>query len=256
MPQPMNIATYKCDNCSKLFASEEFLLAHIKRRHETQPSMSTMYQEETNKLQLEIKQLKERLNSTEKMIHLDPDNEKENAKERHMSEEYIKIYELQQKFESLKVHVENELKLLQTQKNFQEKYEKWFEEAICKPKPVDDEKRTEDHVPDRKSSATQTKEVRKATRERAVSPCRFPDTISTEKTQVVELDIGKVQEQLSAETQVQLNKVEGVIEEMVSNLDMQNFAFKYLVHDIFLYFCKLHLMVFMYVIRIFNVNYL
>lgn len=215
MPQPLNIATYKCDNCSKLFASEEFLLAHIKRRHEMQQNMSTIYQEETNKLQLEIKELKERLNSTERMIHFDPDNEKENVKERQMSEEYIKIYELQQKFEALKVHVENELKLLQTQKNFQDKYEKWFEETICKTK-INDEKKTEAlSGRERRNSATQTEEFRKVTRESAVSPCRFSNT-SSEKTQAVQLDIGKVQQQLSAETQVQISKVEGAIEEMVS----------------------------------------
>lgn len=218
MPQPMNIATYKCDTCSKLFASEDFLLAHIKRRHSIQQNLSTMYEEETNKLQLEIKQLKERLNSTEKLIHFDPDNEKENVKERRMSEEYIKIYELQQKFEALKVHVENELKLLQTQKNFQEKYEKWFEETIHKTKPINEEKKIESNsIAERRNNGTQTEEIRKVMRESAVSPCRFADA-NTEKVQVAELDIEKVQQQLSAETQVQISKVEGVIEEMVSLL--------------------------------------
>lgn len=222
--QSMNVVTYKCDQCSKSFATEEFLLAHVRRRHDTQQNMSALYQEETNKIQMEIKALKERLNSTEKIIHFDTGNEEQNAKIRQMSEEYLKMYELQQKFEALKAYVETELKVLQTQNNFQGNYEKWFQDVFSKTNKIQDETKTEPVAKEKQNSSAQTDEISKDTKEAAVSPCKFMETQTStkqiekveQKVSISEIDIEKVQKQISVETQLQIGKVEDALEEMVS----------------------------------------
>lgn len=113
-------ASFKCDQCNKVFSTEEFLNSHIKRRH------SLQQEPETEKIQMEIKELKGRLNNAEKMI------QKEHEIESNISKEVDvrKLEDLQQKFEDLRLQVQSELKILQTQHNFQEKYEKLFEKMI------------------------------------------------------------------------------------------------------------------------------
>jgi uncharacterized C2H2 Zn-finger protein len=111
--------TFKCEQCSKVFSSQEFLNSHIKRRH------SFVEEAEADKLQMEIKELKGRLNSAEKMIQKEQNHEVDTNVSKEV--ESKKIEELQQKFEDLRVQVQSELKILQAQNNFQEKYEKLFE---------------------------------------------------------------------------------------------------------------------------------
>ncbi|KAK4880521.1 hypothetical protein RN001_008667 [Aquatica leii] len=128
-----SIPVFQCNQCPKAFSTEEYLLAHIQRRHDTL-GHSTSFQVETDKLQSEIKALKERLNNTEKFIHYD--NEKLSTKvidnTKHKSVENTALTELQHTFEMLKMHVDNELRMLKTQKYDQDKYEKWFETFLRK----------------------------------------------------------------------------------------------------------------------------
>ncbi|EFA03365.1 cilium assembly protein DZIP1L [Tribolium castaneum] len=110
---------FKCEQCLKVFSSEEFLNSHIRRRHSTPTQVP-----ETDKLQMEIKELKGRLNDAEKMIQKEHQEIDSNISR---ETDFKKIEDLQQKFEDLRLQVQSELKVLQTQHNFQEKYEKWFE---------------------------------------------------------------------------------------------------------------------------------
>uniref|UniRef100_A0A1Y1LH74 C2H2-type domain-containing protein n=1 Tax=Photinus pyralis TaxID=7054 RepID=A0A1Y1LH74_PHOPY len=132
-----NVPLFPCNQCSKAFSSEEYLVAHVQRRHENVVK-STSFQLETDKLQLEIKALKERLNNTEKYIHSDDDRVTSIPKV--ATPENSILSELQHKFELLKVHVDNELRILQTQKFDQDKYEQWFETFLNK---LNSEKRTQ-----------------------------------------------------------------------------------------------------------------
>lgn len=133
---------YQCNECPKAFSTEEYLLAHIKRRHNllrNADSSATSFQAETDKLQLEIKELKERLNNTEKFIHSEEPEKSpkepvpiSNIPSKNNTTENTLLADLQQKFEFLRIHVENELRILQTQKFDQEKYEQWFETFLNK----------------------------------------------------------------------------------------------------------------------------
>ena len=130
--QILSEQTHKCCECSKMFYTEEHLMSHTKRRHD-QKNIN-LFQIETDKLQLEIKELKERLNSTEKYIQTDhnlKNRTEESAKlpdnDTAMQNNKVQVEVLQDKFELLKQHVEMELTILRSQKNYHEKYEKWFE---------------------------------------------------------------------------------------------------------------------------------
>lgn len=114
---------FKCEQCSKLFSTEEFLNSHIKRRHTTPVPLEEQKQE-TDKLHLEIKELKGRLNSAEKMFQQEQPNKNVSpTRELDMK----KIDDLLYKFEELRLHVQSELKMIQSQHNLETKYEKLFE---------------------------------------------------------------------------------------------------------------------------------
>lgn len=218
------IATFRCEHCGKAFATDDYLQAHIKRRHEL--SNNSAYQEETNKLQLEIKELKERLNITEKLLTL---REQNNEKDVDTTKEsnWSKLEELQEKFDVLKMHVENELKLLHTQKEYQEKYEKLFEATINKTKAAfleaeslkeRLENRAESNLLLRKNSSTQTfLEVQEVATEISSEDFEQRKTVELQRDEQPDLrvDLEKMQKELVAETQQQISKVEGALGEMV-----------------------------------------
>lgn len=212
------IATFRCDHCAKVFATEDYLEAHIRRRHEL-PNNSA-YQEETNKLQLEIKELKERLNTTEKLITNHDQPSEKDVDTTKDNNNWCKLEELQQKFEVLKTHVESELKLMHTQKEFQEKYEKLFEVSINKTKAVFleaenlREKLENNDLQSRKNSATQTYlQMQEVAIEASCED--FEQLKPIQKTPDLKLNLEKMQQELVAETQQQIHKVEGALEEMV-----------------------------------------
>lgn len=154
---------------------------------------------------------------------------------------WSKLEELQQKFDVLKMHVENELKLLHTQKEYQEKYEKLFEATITKTKAAfleaenlkgKIENRGERDLLLRKNSATQTflqvQEVAIETSSEDFEQRKQVETQSEEQPDL-RVDLEKMQKDLVAETQQQINKVEGALGEMVLAILLQVFAFNLVV---------------------------
>ncbi|XP_018561298.1 zinc finger protein DZIP1 [Anoplophora glabripennis] len=123
------VATFKCDKCPKAFSSEEYLNSHIKRRHNDENRTST--NAETDQLQSEIKQLKERLNITEKLLQ-EKDEQTQNVKlKENENENKLKVIEILEKFEKFKDKVEYDIKMLQIEKNFyEEKYSKLFDVVL------------------------------------------------------------------------------------------------------------------------------
>lgn len=158
------------------------------------------------------------MNTTEKLIihEKDIDTTKDHS--------YNKLEELQQKFEILKTHVESELKLLRTQKEFQEKYEKLFEATLTKTKAAFVEAENlrgklencgEGDLQSRKNSATQTfLQVHEIGIEASCDDLEKEQYESKEKREQY-VDLEKMQKELAADTQQQINKVEGALEEMV-----------------------------------------
>ncbi|XP_044751282.1 zinc finger protein DZIP1 isoform X2 [Coccinella septempunctata] len=114
--------TFKCNKCSKAFSTEEYLSAHIARRH-----TSKNVEISGLDIEMEIKEIKEKLNNNEKLMK----NEEINPKlEDTLNKNYTKVSELLLKFESLKSQVENDFKMLHSQKDFEEKYLKIFQTAL------------------------------------------------------------------------------------------------------------------------------
>ncbi|KAJ8935071.1 hypothetical protein NQ314_013016 [Rhamnusium bicolor] len=123
------LTTFKCDICQKAFSTEEYLNSHIKRRHSDEAKEAT--NAETDKLHSEIKQLKDRLNVTEKLLQ-DRDEKPENKhSDFNVDENKIKVNEIQERFEKFKEKVENDIRILQIEKNFyEEKYGKLFDVVL------------------------------------------------------------------------------------------------------------------------------
>ncbi|KAL1496980.1 hypothetical protein ABEB36_008018 [Hypothenemus hampei] len=104
-------ASFKCSFCIKTFSSDEYLKAHIQRRHST----TNIVTSETEKLNMEIKELKERLNGAERLLK----EKNEEVPEKWKSNEVI------ENVEKLKNQIETEIKELKLQKTFYEQnYEK------------------------------------------------------------------------------------------------------------------------------------
>lgn len=117
------IATFKCEKCPKLFSSEEYLNCHIQRRHSE--TMKELRNSETDRLHSEIKQLKERLNSTEKLLSEKAASETEVNWKKYESDV---ISDMQEKFKTFKEQIENEIANVQIEKTFYEdKYAKLYD---------------------------------------------------------------------------------------------------------------------------------
>nr|CAI5830009.1 unnamed protein product [Callosobruchus analis] len=119
-------SAFRCDKCLKAFLTEDYLNSHIKRRHNDSDKTPNKGDKipETNQLQSEIKELKERLNTTEKMLKakIDLAEMKENKGKD------PEVQEIYNKFEHFKEQVENEISALLKQKAFyEEKYNRLFE---------------------------------------------------------------------------------------------------------------------------------
>ncbi|KAJ8951822.1 hypothetical protein NQ318_019796 [Aromia moschata] len=194
------IATFKCEKCSKAFSTEEYLYSHIKRRHTEENRAST--NTETDTLQSEIKELKERLNTTEKLLQEKEENMEKAITNLNADESKIRVDEIQEKFEKFREKVENDLKILQIQKNFYEdKYSKLFDlviqsnnkenidSNIVPPKlepPKEEANNFSENVTEKMENTTQTDPERKATKELQIETVQdrnifhIKDTDSTE----------------------------------------------------------------------------
>lgn len=122
---------FKCEKCEKAFSSENYLNSHIKRKHNGEIFSATG---NDDKLQSEIKELKERLNSTDKLlqqIHISEPQVEKNKTNEHV------LTNLEKKFSSFREHVENEIASLHLEKNmYEEKYTKLFDLMLkSKEKP-------------------------------------------------------------------------------------------------------------------------
>lgn len=149
-------ATFKCTKCPKAFSSEEFLNSHIKRRH----TNAENYNSETDKLNMEIKELKERLNNTEKLLK----EQKEKCPENGFldaSNGKLHLSEVLDKFEKFKLQMDEELKDLKVQKNFyEENYAKLFEIVVSQNnKENQAPKSNDDKLYEKTENTTQTDKV-------------------------------------------------------------------------------------------------
>ncbi|XP_017786327.1 PREDICTED: zinc finger protein Dzip1 [Nicrophorus vespilloides] len=153
--------TFKCDECPKVFYSEDYLNAHIKRRHN-----NFDLQTESEKLQLEIKELKQRLNNTEKNVIQDT-KKNENLPEKEPNNDLVFRSEeqMQEKFEQLKDYINKELGSLKDENFYSKIYQKCFGEMYEKlqsPKKVYVEQGAGDSI-EIKESSTQTNLVEEET---------------------------------------------------------------------------------------------
>ncbi|XP_065164851.1 cilium assembly protein DZIP1L [Atheta coriaria] len=144
----LSTALFKCDECGKTFYSEEYLLAHQRRRHFV--VHDNQMQTEADKLQLEIKELKQRLNSTERFIlnnenksdEKDKDEkispkESEDDKEKELesvepNNDDVKENSIQFKFEQLKNHIETEINSLKDEDFYKGICERYIKERVEK----------------------------------------------------------------------------------------------------------------------------
>ncbi|CAH1111049.1 unnamed protein product [Psylliodes chrysocephalus] len=129
------VVSFKCDICSKLFSSEDYLNSHLKKRHNGAQN-KIGGNSEAEKLHSEIKELKERLNNTEKFIQEKPTEKEIDTYKSHFKEidkdsddKTTKLVsEIQDSFEKFRKQVEEKMGSLQSEKNFfTEKYDKLFE---------------------------------------------------------------------------------------------------------------------------------
>ncbi|GLV41613.1 DZIP1 [Carabus blaptoides fortunei] len=112
------VATFQCNVCSKVFVNDEYLKSHVTRRHSSvelepklEPTVNNQYKAETDRLQMEIKELKEKLNSRERYFK----NEEEKSKDATevQSDEYCKRMEkMHDEFEQFKAQYEAEMKVI------------------------------------------------------------------------------------------------------------------------------------------------
>lgn len=117
-----NTTTFKCNKCSKAFASENFLLMHNKRRHF---NIDTECETEKINLETTVKELKQKLNQTEKLIKLEESKTTTNSNENH-----TKVSELHLKLESFQNYVEQEIQYLKSQNSLEEKYTQLLQNTL------------------------------------------------------------------------------------------------------------------------------
>lgn len=206
---------FRCEECPKMFATDEYLAAHIKRRHDTNPNL----QMETDKLQLEIKELKERLNCTEKFMQNDPEESAKSEDNRTKIEENPQVTELQFELEKLKAQVRNQVQVLEDQKFYHDKYEKWMEMVFQKFEMKQKEivGKAENIIShfDKRDSCTQTMENLSKETQCEEEKVDKGNNVNQEEFESIKCDLYKTQKEIEMETNTRFEKLEAVLEEKV-----------------------------------------
>lgn len=214
MQQMVPEEAYRCNQCSKIFSTEEFLANHIKRRHESLP----IFQTEADKLQMEIKELKERLNSTEKYIQFDIPVTKEPNNDVHEVKD-VKFIEIQSEVEKLKLHLDNQTKIIEEQKSYQEKYEKWMEMAFkkfeTKQLEIIDKKFIQEQSQNHREIWTQTLENQTQMPEILSEDLQVNEVKKDENLQNIKAELIKLQGEIEIDAKSRFQQLEGFLEEKV-----------------------------------------
>lgn len=200
-----------------MFSSEDFLLSHVKRRHENPPLIQT----EADKLQLEIKELKERLNSTEKYIQQDQPIAVQSKELRNEEKEKSSQYtEIHSEVDKLRIQLENQVKLMEEQKSHQEKYEKWMEMAFQKFENKQMEIIDKKLCHQTKTIGIQTTECRTIETQYEEMPASSLQSINSkvEELEQIKADFVKIQKEIEQEATNRFAKIEGFLEEKVALL--------------------------------------
>ncbi|XP_072397876.1 uncharacterized protein DZIP1 [Diabrotica undecimpunctata] len=232
-------ARYSCETCSKMFSSEDYLNAHVKRRHTSPENKNSVshVQTEAEKLHSEIKELKERLNSTEKFIQEKPSpREVENFKEVSTETEGKTaklVCEIQESFEKFRNQVEDKMNNLQTEKNFfTDKYDKLFDVVLhyknkekeegdqdskCVEKPVMEVPRIED-------SSTQTEHA-KTEKILKIQTFQHDNTYNVAETVVPDKAVEDIDQKLEKKLTNFEESIESKISTGLGNIENQIQAF-------------------------------
>lgn len=203
--------TFKCTKCPKAFSSEEFLNSHIKRRH----TNAENYNSETDKLNMEIKELKERLNNTEKLLK----EQKEKCPENGFSDEgngKLHLTQVLDRFEKFKLQVDEELKDLKVQKNFyEENYTKLFDLVVSQNKENQAPKSNDDKLQEKTENTTQTDKV-----------LQIENVNNKNITEIIEVDKDPVVHQKIIDLkQSQVDSVEAKISTALAGIENQMQSF-------------------------------
>lgn len=141
--------TFRCYDCKKTFQSTYYLKLHIERRHpnseqkvidddmvnngviNTTP-VHSLYKAETDRLQMEIKELKEKLNNTERYDEFQHVENKTifNNNQKHQGDYYKHIENLHDQFQQLKTQIEGEIQVIKESKNEQEHLKAVVEKSV------------------------------------------------------------------------------------------------------------------------------
>lgn len=113
-----NDSKFQCSECNKIFISSKYLNIHFQKRHKIIDSNQIS---ERHKLQLEIEELKQKLNKSEQYFNL-PENEfdTKTKTETLTSKPNDNVEELRNQFDLLRKQVETELNLLKQEKTEEE----------------------------------------------------------------------------------------------------------------------------------------
>lgn len=200
-------ATFKCTRCPKAFSSDEFLNSHMKRRH----TNAENYNSETDKLNMEIKELKERLNNTEKLLKEQKEKCPENGFP-DVSNGKLHLTEVLDKFEKFKSQMDEELKDLKVQKNFyEENYAKLFDIVVSQNNKENQPPKS-NH--DKTENTTQTDKV-----------LQIENVNNKNISEIIEIENPVVHQQIVDLKQSQVDSVEARISTALAGIENQMQSF-------------------------------
>lgn len=168
---------------------------------------------------MEIKELKERLNSTEKYIQHDHNVNVKLSNDDEIKERRNSFVEIQTDVEKLRIQLENQTRMMEEHKNYQEKYEKWleiaFEKFERKQMELIEKKLIRNET---KSICTQTTDNRSIETQCDVTSVDSSREILNrheDNMQQIKMEFVKIQNDIEQEARNHFEKLEGFLEEKV-----------------------------------------